>query len=115
MFAKQLIDEKETIVKDLLLSGLWYLELVGKVVMQIVTEKVSKAGPEFIRLIRHAVKKDNGKETAKLMSSAHMSSILKALDKFIVILKQASPLTGILECITNSIVYSSQIIKGCCT
>jgi len=113
IFAKHAIYEIKTMVIDLFLCRVCNSEWnMSEAVMQIITKIFLEVVPKFTGAGRVAVDEDYGKEVAHVMSGAHMSSILQALDPFIVVVKQSPALTCFLESLINNPIKCLQMCKG---
>jgi hypothetical protein len=113
IFAKHAIYEIETIVIDLFLCRVCNSEWnMSEAVMQIITKIFLEAVSKFTGAGGVAVDEDYGKEVVHVMSSAHMSSILQALDPFIIVVKQTPVLTCFLESLIDNSIKCLQMCKG---
>jgi hypothetical protein len=104
--------EVSAIVIDLLLCRVCNSEWnISEAVTQIIIKISLEAVPMFTRADKVKVNEDYGKEVVHVMSGAHMSSILQALDPFIVIIKQTPTPTCFLESHIDNPIKCPQMCK----
>jgi hypothetical protein len=116
MLAKETINEIETIVIDLLLSRILYVEWwVNEAIAKIITQMSLEAVPKLMRGSGVAANQDDDKEPAEVGSSKHIMGILQALRPFAIILQKASDTTCIPKGITESTIHCAKVFKGCGT
>ena len=113
MLAKETINEIETIIMDLLLSGILYVEWwVNEAVAKIIAQMVLEAVPKLMRGGGVAANQDDDKESAEVGSSKHVMGILQALRPFAIVLQKASDTTCIPKGITESTIHCAKVFKG---
>jgi len=112
IFVKKTINEIETIVMDLLWSGILYVQSMNETVMQIIAEIILEVVPKQLRACREAVQEYDDKKTAQVMSSAHMRGFSQALLPFSIIIKETSELTCFLESSAKMIINCAKVFIG---
>jgi hypothetical protein len=102
----------KAIIKDLLLSGVFNVEMMDEAVVQIITEVGPGLLPQHMRVHWMTVDQDGDKETTQLESSTKMSSFLQAQQPLPVILQQTQSMASLLEVFMEVTIHSMKIFIG---
>jgi hypothetical protein len=91
------VNEEETKVIDLILCSLLDIMSVLKLILQVITDVLSKSIPEMGRIRRRTVEEKGGKELPELWSSLHACSLLQTDIPLLIIFQKTPGQTGSLE------------------
>ena len=107
----ELINEIKPVVKDLVLSWLWDVNMVDESMSKVISNVSLKFLPELFGLVRTTMTKNGDKKTTKLASSLHHTGLLKTKSPLLVILQKPSSSACTLKSGVDDTIHSSEVFK----